>query len=92
MRAGALSEIDAAQTVATTAAQIQPGAEGSEQMVYMSLGLLLLSFVGIFGVAPRFKSSFKEEITCEIPKCLSRSIRISETLSSVSNSTLLFLP
>jgi hypothetical protein len=59
------SDIDVAQVVATTA-QIQAGAaEPVNSTAYIVLGLLLASFVGTFGVAPRFKSSFKEEDTCD---------------------------
>jgi hypothetical protein len=64
MRAGALSDIDVAQVVATTA-EMQTGTETVDSTVYIVLGILLASFVGTFGIAPRFKSSFKEEDTCD---------------------------
>lgn len=66
MRAGALSEINVAQAVATTA-DLPVHVEVTDPAVYISLGLLLASFVGTFGVAPMFRSSFKEEETSDSP-------------------------
>lgn len=47
--------------------QVLPAApadpEQTTQAVYIGLGLTLLSFVLTFGVAPRFKSAFKEPET-----------------------------
>ena len=63
-RAGALGDMDVAVNVATSA-QLQ-GAEAVDPSVYIGLGLLLASFVGTFGVAPMFKSSFKEQDRCEL--------------------------
>lgn len=64
-RAGALGDMDVATFSATSAAQLQ-GAEAVDPSVYIGLGLLLASFVGTFGVAPMFKSSFKEQDRCEL--------------------------
>lgn len=61
-RVAALGDFDVAQTVASSV-ELGSGAEVSDSSVYIGLGLLLVSFVATFGVAPMFKSSFKEEDT-----------------------------
>ena len=58
----ALGDFDVAQTVATSV-ELGSAPEVSVTSVYIGLGLLLASFVATFGVAPMFRSSFKEEDT-----------------------------
>lgn len=80
---GPRSRITVARTIAPQAlpelAQVLQSApsadpEQTTQAVYVGLGLTLLSFVLTFGVAPRFKSSFKEPETWQ-EVCLASSLR-----------------
>ena len=74
-RVQALGDIDVASAVASS---VQAADNVTDSSVYIGLALLLASFIGTFGVAPMFKSSFKEEDTYVV-------LQICDTVSYLDN-------